>query len=418
LFGGHKKSVIKDVITLFFDFPSLVLGVGDSVPQPYANGARRLPAGTPRGPLVVFFMSRWSEKATRPQTEHSRVKVELERARISLESEIERRQLSGVRVVAEEDHIKLMLDFEDRTLWVGHVENKGYFLTFDLTETPPQYFALGAIPAGIARLLGPPPEITAVAPDAPNKTRDNASDKAARLLSAIVSDHPDAEDVRNILDELPTTDRGLDVLATLARLKKCRNSLEKLKSLLATHRALEAEYQSLLSSNPWMLGSQYTGVVGKEFLLWFRSRVDLILSNAVGYLEIVELKRPDMTLLVETSHEGVWRASKDLSDVLAQARSYVRALDENRKDIEERLGLAGQSMSRLYRSAVIIVAGRTPEQKAARDALRDFSATDPRLVVLTYDDLLAIGEATVTLFERRLDQRSRLALLGAHDGAS
>ena len=350
--------------------------------------------------------------------ERSGVKVELERAMISLESEIERRHLSGVQVVAEEDHIKLKLDLEDRTLWIGHVENKGYFLTSDLAQTPSQYFELGAIPAGIACLLGPEPGIAAVAPDAPHKTQSDASDKAARLLSAIVSDHPDSEDVRNILDDLPTTDRGLDVLATLATLKKCRNALEKLKGLLATHGILEAQYQSLLSANPWMLGSQYTSVVGKEYLLWFGSRVDLILSNAIGYLDIVELKRPDITLLVETSHEGVWRASAEMSDVLAQALMYIRVLDENRKEIEERLGLAVQSMSRMYRSAVIIVAGRTPEQKAARDSLREFNASDPRIVVLTYDDLLAIGEATVTLFERRLDSRSTPALLAAQNSGS
>ena len=92
---------------------------------------------------------------------------------------------------------------------------------------------------------------------------------------------------------------------------------------------------------------------------------------------------------------------------------YIRALDENRAAIEQRLEVASQSVSRMYRSGVIVVAGRTPTEKHARDSLREFSVNDARLLLLTYDDVLAIGEATVTLFERSLTRRAEQAVLAS-----
>jgi hypothetical protein len=66
----------------------------------------------------------------------------------------------------------------------------------------------------------------------------------------------------------------------------------------------------------------------------------------------------------------------------------------------------------------MIVAGRTPAERHARDSLREFSVNDPRLLLLTYDDVIAIGEATVTLFERSLTPRSERVLLAAGPPAS
>lgn len=203
---------------------------------------------------------------------------------------------------------------------------------------------------------------------------------------------------------------AIDILATVATIKSFRNVIDNLRSLLESQDKLkrsENDYQKILASNPWMLGSQYTELLVKEFWIDTTARVDLMLANAVGYVDVVELKRPDAKILSQGSRPGTWRPSPELSDAQAQARKYLQILDENRLLIESKYPFTTQSVSRLYRSGVIIVAGRTPTERGALNTLRDINVGEHRILILTYDDVLAIAEATIRIFERRL-QRSPL----------
>ncbi|MHB9075833.1 MAG: Shedu anti-phage system protein SduA domain-containing protein [Desulfobaccales bacterium] len=160
--------------------------------------------------------------------------------------------------------------------------------------------------------------------------------------------------------------------------------------MLLDKSSLETEYRKLLFYNPWMLGSQYSEAVAQERSIWLKTRADLLLVSALGYVDIVEVKRPDISILVRGTMGYTWRASAELSDAQAQARFYLRLLDKHHIEIEDELGLAGQSMSRMYRSAVLILIGRSPTDKEARNALKDFNISDPRILVMTYDDALSI----------------------------
>jgi Domain of unknown function (DUF4263) len=151
-----------------------------------------------------------------------------------------------------------------------------------------------------------------------------------------------------------------------------------------------------------MLGSQYSDVLQREAAIWFGSRVDMLLKSALGYVDVAELKRPDVALIEPGSRTKTWRATKALSDALGQARKYLRAIDEQRHNITRELKLSETSGERLYRSSVIIVAGRNPKEPEALDTLRDMSTETGRLVLLTYDDVLAVAESTIRVFERRL----------------
>jgi hypothetical protein len=153
-----------------------------------------------------------------------------------------------------------------------------------------------------------------------------------------------------------------------------------------------------------MLGSQYSQVLREECPIWLGSRVDLLLGSALGYIDVVEVKRPDTNLVVRGSRKRTWRAGESLSDVLAQARKYLRHIDEQRLVISKELGLPEGSESRMYRSSVIIVAGRRPAEAGALEALKEINTESGRLLILTYDDVIAVAESTISLFERRLSR--------------
>jgi hypothetical protein len=58
---------------------------------------------------------------------------------------------------------------------------------------------------------------------------------------------------------------------------------------------------------------------------------------------------------------------------------------------------------------VIVVAGRSPSEEAAVETLRDINIAEPRILVVSYDDVLAMAEATIKIVERRLHYQPALA---------
>jgi Domain of unknown function (DUF4263) len=329
----------------------------------------------------------------------------IETAHYILAAEIRRRRLQGVEVTVDSSEwLAIVLREENRTAWLGYRPAAGYFLSWDREEPIGLFFQLDQ--QGISTVLS-------LAPPSNSSTDvDTAGESRAReLLDSLSAAEPNAKRIQKILDETPASSEGIDILATIASLKTFRSAIDELRELMASQEEqqhAESSYGRLFSLYPWMLGSHYSVLLKKECEIWFDARVDLILGSALGYADVVELKRPDTRLLVESKRSKTWRPSQGLSDALAQARKYLRILDEHRLEILNRLSLVNQSVSRMYRSSVILVAGRTPVEEGALDALRDLNLENSRIIILTYDDVMAISESTIRLFERRLIGRTAL----------
>ena len=323
----------------------------------------------------------------------------IETAHYALSAEIRRRRLQGVEVTVDgSDWLTIYLRQEDRVAWLGFLPNQGYFLSWDREQPIGFFFQLDQ--QGISTVLAlAPPESSS----ADYETADEV--RARELLDSLSAAEPDIERIQEIIDETATSPEGLDVLATIASLKTFRSAIDELKGLIDSQEEKqhpESHYRRLFSSYPWMLGSHYSVLLREECAIWFDARVDLILGSALGYADVVELKRPDTRLLVAGKRSKLWRPSEHLSETLAQARKYLRTLDEHRLEILSHLNLVRQSVTRMYRSSVLVVIGRTPSEEGALDALRDINMENGRIVVLTYDDVVAVSESTIRIFERRL----------------
>lgn len=325
------------------------------------------------------------------------------RAERVLKQELRQRHLAAVVVSREgSSWLKIHLRDEGRSLWLGHVEERGYFMTWDRSSPGNLYFDLDS--EGIQGLV-------ALLPAAANEGPQPADRMGRALVDEMQAEIPDVEAVSDIIEEAHASDAGLDVLSTLATVKRFRWAIEKLRHLLETQgkeKHPERAYQDLLAEHPWMLGSHYSKVLREECPIWLGSRVDLLLKNALGHIDIVEVKRPDANLIVRGSRKRTWRAGESLSDVLAQARKYLRLIDEQRLVICKELGLPEASESRMYRSSVIIVAGRRPSEAGAQEALKEINTEYGRLLILTYDDVVAVAESTISLFEHRLSKFPQL----------
>jgi hypothetical protein len=311
---------------------------------------------------------------------------QLDTALMALRQEIARRGLyDNVAVHRVGPHICITLKHEDRAQWIGYEREQGYYLVGDPADPPTAFFDL--TPEAMRALF-------------PASTDSDA--KIDDILQTLTSHTPDVEKLEAIIDSTPVTERGLDVFGTIASIRARERAIAKLAELSSDESAPEAAFQQLFSTEPWMLGSQYSEVVAKERMLWFGARADLLLASVLGYVDIVELKRPSTRILTPASRARTWKQSSELADAYAQAQQYLRLVDENRLAIENELGIGAAGISRMYRSSVVIVAGQQPKAKSARDVLRELNHSHHRITLMTYDEVAAVAEATIKLFRQRL----------------
>ena len=326
----------------------------------------------------------------------STVETSLTVAQTVLEEVIRRRGLRVGLNSSDQGWIEILLLDESRSLWLGHLEGAGFFVTWDREFEPRTFFEFND--AGLQSLLDILPPSLLPEAEVNNRTGEV-------LLESLASPSPDVDLLEEVIEAAPSTPEGLNVLAMLFSLKSYRLAADRLRHLLATQHEkdhTEAVYQDLLADYPWMLGAQYTNVLRKECAIWFGSRVDLLLTNVLGYIDIVEVKRPDVDLFIEDKSHKTWHQGQELSKAISQAKKYRRALEEQRFEIARELGLPEQAASRMFRSSVIVVIGRTPPEPKAIEALKEVNSDHGRILVLTYDDVLAIAEATLGIFEKGL----------------
>lgn len=324
-------------------------------------------------------------------------KEEIDLAFDILYAEINKGELNGILLERyNSEWLKIILEGENRNIWLGYKKGNGYFLSWDRKNESSVYFNLSK--ENIEKLLSLLPS------SINNSDNQTQIDSALEFVEQLKAPNPDRFRVKAILEDTSSSPEGLHILASAACLISFKHAIKKFKTIIECNsktKHKENEIKNLLSEHPWMIGSQYNEVIKKECSIWFHSKIDLLLGSAMGYIDIVELKRPDMEILCKGSRVNTWRNSYALSDVYAQARKYLKAIDEHRYDIVRELNLPRQSVSRMYRSSVIIIAGRTPKNKEALEALKDINVENNRILLMTFDDVLSIAEATVNLFERK-----------------
>jgi hypothetical protein len=131
-----------------------------------------------------------------------------------LKRELRQRGLDGILVSREAPSwLKIYLAEEARTLWIGHAEEEGYFISWDRSSPAQGFFDLDD--EGIQDLV-------ALLPAHSAQVREPAERMGRALVDEMRAEAPDVEAVSGILDESRASDAGLDVLSTVAALKRFR----------------------------------------------------------------------------------------------------------------------------------------------------------------------------------------------------
>lgn len=173
------------------------------------------------------------------------------------------------------------------------------------------------------------------------------------------------------------TDTGLDA------------PVKKLELLLSTEIEAEAEYQQLLADYPWMLGMQYRQFE-RHTILDDKNIPDFtgVRTGGDGFRDVFELKSPFLQL---TRKNGKWNSS--FHDSWQQAEDRIDFIERNVDYLYREKGLNFDNP----RCHLVLGYGLgTATLKELRAKARQY----PKIVVTTYDNLLAYAKGTISAIRR------------------
>jgi hypothetical protein len=210
----------------------------------------------------------------------------------------------------------------------------------------------------------------------------NKADMLAEILYRIKDEPQVLQAIVKRLSENPEASKEATATLNIARFTTALEDLDK----LIDSNALEGEFQSLLSKNEWMFGSEYSTLLDNR--RWTRDELqDFMLRRTTdGYLELIEIKTPLNTkplFLQDPSHATLYPRS-ELSLVLGQVTHYLEKLDASRHIIRSE---DGEDVNKICAKIIIGRDGDTEQT----NALRRLNGHLHRIEILTFDQLVRIA---------------------------
>ncbi|NQE61520.1 Shedu immune nuclease family protein [Caulobacter sp. RHG1] len=188
---------------------------------------------------------------------------------------------------------------------------------------------------------------------------------------------------------------ALSAMVAAVQVANLDHLVERFQVLFTQPRSTEADWQALLSQNPFLLSlvfgypvvlvQEQAGVGGSDLEGRDARFADFLLKNPVtNSAALVELKRPETVLIGMGSYAGVRQVGADLiqavMQVLDQRHRLLTHLKFHQADGHEIEG---------WHVSCVVIAGRDPQDKDERKALELYRQSLKDVVVLTYGELLA-----------------------------
>ena len=207
-------------------------------------------------------------------------------------------------------------------------------------------------------------------------------DKDAAELFAKVRDLgiPDAEVVEK-LHESGILTENLSVAITAA--ERNRAVIEFEKAISSGYP--ESYWQDWFSRNKWVLGSEYLNIL-PERDIDVTDIADYLMRAIDGFLDVVEIKRPDLPFWTKPDSHGNLCPSSQLTAALTQCLNYLYKIELQSNSVEfmERV-----EDTKTVKPQCMLVYGRSVDwDDNELKSLRILNAAYHQLHIITYDQLL------------------------------
>lgn len=184
------------------------------------------------------------------------------------------------------------------------------------------------------------------------------------------------ESISNLSDVFPAA------INTVKRKKSIKNF-----ELMLEKNLLESEWQKWFQSNDWVLGTEHVEVLD-ERQIDTRNVSDFLVKTHDGFVDIVEIKRPDQEKL------PFWNSGKDhgnmipssaLTKAIMQSANYIFNLEMEANSLKsiEKIG------HKIIKPRCILIFGRSNNwTKEHYESYRILNSIHHNITILTYDQIL------------------------------
>lgn len=211
----------------------------------------------------------------------------------------------------------------------------------------------------------------------------------ARALAKVLSE----PDIAKHLEGVELSREFVSAFRGAIRLKEMSAAVAALRVQLDAGESDERVYQEWCDEHSWAFGNAYV-VRDDVRSISIGDKVDALLPTVIaGFRDLVELKRPDMPVLLWDKAHRNFYFSADVSGAIGQCHRYLDILHEAASK-----GLLDHPEIVAYHPRAIIVIGRSNNWN--EDWHRAMHGLNRRLngiTVMTYDQLLAQGERLVQM---------------------
>lgn len=195
--------------------------------------------------------------------------------------------------------------------------------------------------------------------------------------------HPEKTELINfILNHKLIPDDVITAINHISKVKAVEQFEEMLEEDLTEH-----EWQKWFLENSWVLGTEYVKILD-ERIIDTRNIADFLMEAYDGFVDIVEIKRPDGNL-------NFWAAARDhdnfiphqdLIKAITQASKYIFEIEREANSLKfiERVGGIKTIKPRCF-----LIYGRSDDWiEAQRESYRLLNSNYHNITIMTYDQVL------------------------------
>lgn len=199
----------------------------------------------------------------------------------------------------------------------------------------------------------------------------------------------------DILEHLKHTELSVELSSALRsaiRIKEVTSAVEQLRQMLNSGIVAEIEYQKWCDNHFWAFGA-HKQLTKETRSISASDKVDKLLTDIPsGLADVVELKRPDMDVILYDKAHRNYYFSAEVSKAIGQCHRYLDILHDHAAN-----GLLDHPEIVAYHPRATIIIGRSiewPEDKTR--ALHGLNQRLRSIKVMTYDHLVAQSEGILS----------------------
>ena len=208
------------------------------------------------------------------------------------------------------------------------------------------------------------------------------ADKDAAKLFAKVRDLGISDDeIVSKLIESGILTQNLTVAITAA---ERNNAVQEFEQAIDVERT-ESFWQNWFSQNKWVLGSEYLNIL-PERDIDTNDIADYLMRSIDGFLDVVEIKRPDLQFWAGPDSHGNYYPTAQLTAAISQCLNYLYRIELQSNSVEFMERVDG---TKTVKPQCMLVYGRSDDWGEDKmRALRILNAAYHQLHIVTYDQLL------------------------------